>query len=317
MTPYRCCAGMRHSQVGLLHDDRYGRPGRFPAVRCASCGHAQLLDSPGEEELGALYSQFYPRASFAPENYVAYRPPGPIRGWLQGARATAALWVKPGSRVLEIGCGYGEMVGYLEGVGCEVHATELDENVAAVARRQGFRIRIGPFKAADYPSGYFDYVLLSQVLEHVLDPGDLLQQLRNVLVPGGTVVISTPNAAGLLGRFFGKRWVHWHAPYHVQLFTRRSLRRLAQATGFEVRMLRCLSPSSWLLYQWSHAIGYPETGVPHPFWSERVPRTLSQRIAYRAAYLATQATGLNYVLARFLDAAGAGDNLIALLVKPA
>jgi 2-polyprenyl-3-methyl-5-hydroxy-6-metoxy-1,4-benzoquinol methylase len=306
---------MRQVELGTRHDDRYGYPGRFRAVRCAACGHAQLVDPPREEAQGALYSKFYPRASFRPGDYRAYQPPPRMRGWLEGAKALAALWVRPGSRVLEIGCGYGEMVGYLEKLGCEVQATELDENVAALARRQGFAIRIGPFDAENYPKGHFDYVLLNQVLEHILDPADLLRQLRGVLAPAGTVVISTPNADSLLRRLFSSRWVHWHAPYHVHLFTPRSLRSLAAAAGFEVRMLRTVSPSGWLLYQWCHGIGYPRAGEPHPFWSERVRKTLAQRIAYRSLHLATQGSRLNHLLARGLDAAGLGDNLLALLVK--
>jgi 2-polyprenyl-3-methyl-5-hydroxy-6-metoxy-1,4-benzoquinol methylase len=315
MQSHRCCAGMRHVEVGTLRDDRYGYPGQFRAVRCVACGHAQLLDPPSEETQGALYSRFYPRSSFGPADYHAYRPPGRMRGWLEGAQAAAGAWVRPGSRVLEIGCGYGEMIGYLEKIGCEVQATELDENVAALARRRGFNIRIGAFDARNYPKDHFDYILLNQVLEHVLDPGDLLRQLRGVLASAGTVVISTPNGDGLLRRILGSRWIHWHAPYHVQLFTPRSLRSLAAATGFEARMVRALSPSSWLLYQWCHGVGYPEPGRPHPFWSERARKTLAQRVAYRALHLATHASRINHLLARGLDAAGVGDNLLALLVK--
>jgi len=306
---------MRHAETGAAHDDRYGYPGEFRVLVCAACGHSQLGDPPGAEAQRALYSRFYPRAGFDPAAHRAYRPPGRVAAWLNGARAAAALWVRPGTRVLEIGCGYGEMIGYLKTLGCEVQATELDENVAELARRQGYDIRLGFFDARNYPAGHFDYVLLNQVLEHVADPAELLLQLRGVLASGGEVVVSTPNGAGLLRRAFGRRWIHWHAPYHAQIFTQQSLRQLAAATRFDIRLLRMATPSGWLLYQWCHCVGYPPPGQPHPFWSERAPRTLAQRLAYRALYLATHASRINHLLARILDAAGSGENLVAIFGK--
>lgn len=314
---YRCCAAMQPMEIGRVYDDRYGYPDPARAVHCVACGHTQLVDTPPAEALGPMYSTFYPRSAFDPADYHAYVPPrGRIRGWLDGARAVAGLWVRPCSRVLDIGCGYGEMLGYLEGIGCEVEATEIDQNIAELARRRGFKVRIGPFDERNHPQGHFDYVLLNQVIEHFPDPGALLHRIRGVLAPGGTVVITTPNGGGILRRVFGKRWIHWHAPYHVQIFTRRSMLNLARTHGYDVRLLRTLSPSSWLLYQWCHGIGYPEPGHAHPFWSERVPKSLAQRVSYRLIHVATHASRINHLVMRCLDGAGIGDNLLVLLSKP-
>jgi SAM-dependent methyltransferase len=295
-------------------DDRYGLPGRFAVARCTNCGHAQIVDGPAEDELGELYGSRYPRADCL-RSYKPFAPRGPFRSWLEGAKSAAALWVPPGCRVIEVGCGGCQMLGYLRGLGCDVTGVEVDANVLALAAQEGFDVRIGRYRPGDFPVAGIDIGLLNQVLEHLVDPGALLADMRSNLRPNGRVIVTLPNAAGPLRRLFGKRWLHWHLPYHRHFFSRTSLAFLAQQAGYSIVTLRTITPSSWAQYQWCHLFPAAVPGQPHPFWNERLPRTFLQRLYWRAVTLLLHGTYLDHLAYRLLDALGLGDNLVVILEK--
>ena len=77
--------------------------------------------------------------------------------------------------------------------------------------------------------GRFDHVVLTQVLEHLPEPGDVLRELHRVLKPGGTLWLTAP--------FF---YVEHERPHDYYRYTRFGLRHLLAATGFEVREMTWL-----------------------------------------------------------------------------
>lgn len=136
-----------------------------------------------------------------------------------------------------------------------------------------------------------------------------------MLKPGGVAVVSTPNARGYGAVLLGKRWNNWHAPYHLNLFTRPSLRRLAEETGFEVRSIRTTTASAWLRYQWIQLFTRPKPGDASPFWD---PRRSSGRVRRRVRQSASMLDRVQafQLVTRLADGLGVGDNLLAILAKP-
>ena len=104
-----------------------------------------------------------------------------------------ASWVAQSSRVLDLGCGTGELLHYLKkekqvrGSGIE----SSEEKVAACIEK-GLQVLQGDIneEILDYPDASFDYVILSQTLQQVYQPQELLQELLRV---GKQVIVSFPN----------------------------------------------------------------------------------------------------------------------------
>lgn len=297
-----------------LYDDRYGYPGLYSLLGCLDCRHGWLNAEFSPAELEALYTDYYPRSSFRVEDYRPARPAEGFRAWLDGAARSAYCHVPRGVRVLDIGCGFCETLGYHESRGCEAYGVEADANAARVAEKYGFKVRTGLFDPGTYPAGFFDFVTLDQVIEHAADPLKMLAGVAKVLKSGGCAILSTPNSSGLTAKIFGERWVHWHAPYHLHHFSVMSMKKAAGACGFSVERSVTLTPSDWLYYQQLHLFVRPAPGRPAAYWS---PKGSCGFVAKAALKLLPyfHAARINHLAARLMDLFGAGDNFLFFLRK--
>lgn len=312
--PPRCpvCGSADTVVQRVLFDDRYGYPGYFRLFECTNCSHGFLENDFDAAELGNLYSNFYPRRSLRLEDHVPHRERSGFWAWLDGEQRSAFRWVPPGVRVLDIGCGFGESLGYHRARGCDAYGVEADSNIQRVAERFGYNVHVGLFDPSNYDPESFDYVTMDQVIEHVTDPIATLSDVKRVLKPGGRLVLSTPNFQGWGPRVFGDRWIHWHAPYHLQLFTRKSMAAVAAATGFRLDVARTITTSEWLGFQWSHLLESPRMGQPSEYWGSgnpSGPRRLRQFLWY------AHQLKLDHLITRTFDALRLGDGYVFVLTR--
>lgn len=302
---------------GLMsgYDDRYGYPGTFQILKCRSCGHAFLQGEFSPEKLRDLYSNYYPRSTFNLEQHQPYKEASGLKAWLNGEQSSAFRWVPRNVSVLDIGCGFGESLGYHKARGCDAYGVEADENIRRVADKFGYNVRVGLFDPTAYEKESFDYVTMSQVIEHVTDPVQTLRGIVHVLKPGGTAILSTPNANGLGARIFGKRWINWHTPYHLQFFSLRSMQLAAEQAGLVLEKVATITPSAWLCYQWIHLLSYPQEGKPSVFWASNSSKPGWHQILMRRLILSTQLILLPQLISRLVDSTGQGDSYLFVLKK--
>jgi len=265
-------------------------------------------------QINNLYTSYYPRSSFSLGQFRPRKEAKGFSDWFNGSRRSAYCWVPPKVRVLDIGCGFGETLAYHAARGCDAYGVEVDENIKRVAEKFGFKVHVGPFDPNVYSPDFFDYVTMDQVLEHVVDPVETLLGVEQILRPGGKVIISTPNANGWGAHLFGRRWINWHAPYHLHHFSVQSMGLAAEKAGLAVEQVRTITMSEWLLYQWIHLVLFPHTGKPSSFWSPDESRTALQKIWIKAMTL-VHSTKINHLITRMFDQMGIGDNRLFFLRK--
>jgi len=164
--------------------------------------------------------------------------------------------------VLDIGCGAGAFAGMLKERGGdsppEVWGIEMDPAAAARAGETLDRVLVGD--ALDIlpglPEGHFDCVVFNDVLEHLLEPGELLTRLRPALKPGAALVASIPNVRhffNVVDLVVHGRWDYTDEGIldrtHLRFFTRSSMARLFLEAGYEVERIEGINPTGSLKFK--------------------------------------------------------------------
>lgn len=158
-----------------------------------------------------------------------------------------------GRRILDVGCGLGMYVRQLRRFSDEVYGVDVDPDKIAAASATLPNLQVAPAEALPFPDGYFDVVLLHEVLEHVADDRQAVREAYRCLRPGGRIVIFAPNRLYFFethGFYLGRRYIFRLLPLinytpdcirnrfapHVRIYTQRGLRRLfaGLAVDFEI-----------------------------------------------------------------------------------
>lgn len=138
-------------------------------------------------------------------------------------------------RLLEIGCGSGVLLKMASERGWSVEACELSPALAqythdkvpeAIIHQRDF------LECDTIQPQSFDAIVALDIIEHVLSPQRMLEIAKSLLVPGGLLLLQTPNALSLRARIGKERWNMLIPEYHFHLFTVRSLLGLLRDTGF-------------------------------------------------------------------------------------
>lgn len=303
-----------------LFDDRYGYPGKFSVYRCVQCGFGQTEPPLTAEALGRLYTDYYPRKNLTADEVrrSATWQPGKLaswKRWLQGVDNTCHYHVTPNSKVLDIGCGNSASLLDIQAQGAEAVGTEEDRNVEPIARELHLQIHFGDVSTSSYADESFDFITMSQLLEHIPDPAAFLQRVSQKLKPTGQIIMSFPNIDGWNRRHSGKKWINWHIPYHINFFTPKSLRQLADHTGLKLVSLKTITPNVWIQLQALANHSTAVAGQPNAIWTGSQVSNQNNRAHRVRSILSMLVSYLVVPVTRWRDWRGQGDSWLVIMSK--
>lgn len=173
---------------------------------------------------------YFELRNVAPDYYTEYVIPHWLRAQLAG--------IGPGSRILDFGCGFGQLVGALKREGyTRVEGADLETAAISHGRKLGHEIHDLTDDQGFYERNraQYDVIVTLHVLEHI--PKDsvisTVTRLRSLLTPDGCLIMAVPNAQAFTGCY----WAYEDFT-HETLYTSGSAYYVLKAAGFEeVRFL--------------------------------------------------------------------------------
>ncbi len=181
----------------------------FTVWRCAGCN---TLHSAEDVDLSSYYSA-YPLHRLDPDEATVV-----TRIWGNNQlRVLTRQGVKTSNRILDYGCGSGRFVRFVTYKGYTAYG--YDPYVPMYADRRLLNER-------------YDVIVAWDVIEHVEDPREFLATLAALLLPGGLLVIGTPNADHISLRTSEPRGIpELHQPYHRHVLSEKALLNLGRENG--------------------------------------------------------------------------------------
>lgn len=284
----------------------------FQVSRCRSCGLARTSPRPSDEELGRYYSIPYYGSGQAKFS----GPAEAITRYFNGVRAKkirSLLGERPGTagRVLDIGCGRGNLLAALADRGYECHGVERNEFPAGDTAR-GITLHIGALEDLAFETGSFDAVIIWHVLEHVSDPAGTVRESARLLRKGGLLAIAVPNFGSMQLSLFRRNWFHLDLPRHLYHFTPGTLTGILERSGFAVVSSTTLSAEQNIFGFIQSTLNAIAPRTPNRFYSLLRKTTKRASPAAFLAWAALAACTLPFAAAEHVlsGIAGKGATLI-------
>ena len=156
--------------------------------------------------------------------------------------------IKPG-KFLDIGCGSGSTVRAATDLGWDAVGIDIDPALIKLGQEKfQANIKCSPLLESGFEEKQYQLIRLRDVIEHLPNPYDALLEIKRLLIPGGFVLMATPNEDALPTQlrllFGGKRdkVATVEPPHHVHGFTPMTLKKLLERAGLDVLRVETATP---------------------------------------------------------------------------
>ena len=257
------CALCDGERFALYEPEMYLLDGRLLHLhRCRACGFVFVSPRPTAERLRSLYaSEAYYETDYtlgvSGSSYFARRTE--LLRHYDGVVASLERTMRPG-RIFEVGAAGGFFLAAAARRGWTASGVEISPFAAEYARREmGLDVQTGDVTEAVVEPSSQDVVYVDNILEHTIDPLDVLRRLRALLRPGGLLIVIVPTyvnsvyfrslkglrssrlgtrlARGRLGAILKLHRQQPAAPYHIDEFSTAAIRGALERSGYVVERL--------------------------------------------------------------------------------
>ena len=281
-------------------------------LRCQDCDHCYLGRWRETLQLG-LYDYYADRLGRSREQLYLPLNTRSYESMLAGLEGEVR-----GRRLLDVGCGMGHLVYVAQARGWDALGIDTSGAAVRLARELGAQAIERDFFSDELSDARFDAVVLSELIEHVPDPGRFLRRAAMLLAPGGTLYLTTPNFDSLTRRLVGSAWSPIH-PEHISYFVESRLRRALVDAGLRVKSLTSRNTSPVEIFRAlakrSQRVAAPTATAPTPR-NPAAPAAPNPTQALRQLVMGSASLrGLHQVANRGLGATCLGDTLVAYATR--
>jgi len=206
--------------------------GGFAFARCTECQTLFIENPP--EDTSALYDEGYFFGGGSEGGYGSYdREKEAMKETFLQSLDLIETKV-PNGRLFDVGAATGYFLALAQDRGWKVGGIDVSLAAAKEAKKKGIEVHAGTFDTIAIDESSQDAVTMFDVIEHVSDPGKLLNQVHQIIKAGGVVMGSTPDGGSVVAKLSGKNWHAIVPPEHLVWLNDKSLRLLFQREGYEM-----------------------------------------------------------------------------------
>jgi len=217
----------------------------YTFYRCSNCSLVQIRPFPGIQKRTSFYSYKNPITYAEKKNkqiyFISKIPFGSLllQKYTEGCyqnRYEKIVKLQKNGRILDIGCGDGYFLRKFPKKSWQISGVELNKNLAKDAQKKTpyGTIVTKAIESVSFKKNSFDIVTLWHVFEHLHNPLIILKSIRHIIAPQGYLVIEVPHGNSIYKDLFSKQWQLLLLPQHLFFWTKKSITKALNETGFEI-----------------------------------------------------------------------------------
>jgi 2-polyprenyl-3-methyl-5-hydroxy-6-metoxy-1,4-benzoquinol methylase len=218
----------------LQTSDHFLTKESFHVVECDSCGFRFTNPRPSSEELSSFYESKEYISHSNEKRGILNKVYQSVRKYtIAGKFKIINQHKKPGN-ILDIGCGTGEFLHYMQSKSWNVTGIEPGENARRYAIRN-YKLNVQPESyLSSLPPASFDVITLWHVLEHVPLLRERMKDVHSLLKNDGLLIVAVPDCSSWDAGYYGEFWAAWDLPRHLYHFTKSTMLKLAEVSSFNL-----------------------------------------------------------------------------------
>jgi 2-polyprenyl-3-methyl-5-hydroxy-6-metoxy-1,4-benzoquinol methylase len=210
----------------------------FDLMRCVTCGLVRTEPILSEDQLKEYYTLPYygggkEKFKGLAEHLTYWRNSVQANSILTRLRSHQRMSGETDTKILDIGCGRGNLLKILKRQGCDCYGLERTE-FPLNRHSDGIHFFKGKLQEISFKDHFFDAAVLWHVLEHLDNPIPIIQESARILKSGGILAIAVPNFGSFQAKLFRASWFHLDLPRHTYHFEPDTLLRCLTQSGFTV-----------------------------------------------------------------------------------
>ena len=208
----------------------------FSVVECKNCGYRFTSPRPKEKFIGKYYKS---------KNYISHNSTkkGLINKIYHIVRKYQFYKKNQliekhsktgGKKILDIGCGTGDFLNYMQFKKWEISGIEKDEGARKIATEKN-NISINRDMLNLKEKNKYDVITMWHVLEHIYDAQTYIEKICKIIKKEGVIVIAVPNSNSYDAIKYKENWVAYDLPIHVSHFRKNDIQNIANKNNLKLK----------------------------------------------------------------------------------